>query len=156
MLRCQHCHEVVSDGPNVISQLARIADRNPPMLPTSSFSSPGFPPPNALAGPKSLAPGNNGLSIQSRQTNRCRVCGKGLPKCSICLVPLTINDSRTASVWAWCHRCRHVGHAHHLMAWFDRGNRVCPVSGCDCLCWDPPPPHPNPPSSSSSSSCFPK
>ncbi|PLW28547.1 hypothetical protein PCASD_18182 [Puccinia coronata f. sp. avenae] len=151
MLRCQHCQEVVSDAPNVIAQIAKIVERNPPLLSASSFSSPGFPPPNGLTGSGTSAkknPGPNGLSVQSRQTNRCRLCGKGLPKCSICLVPLTINDSRSASVWAWCHRCRHVGHANHLSTWFTRGNRICPVAGCDCLCWDPPPPLP-PPSSSS-------
>ena len=72
----------------------------------------------------------------NKQTNRCRMCGKGLPKCSVCMIPLTINDARTASIWAWCHRCRHVGHADHLASWARRGNTLCPVAGCDCVCWD--------------------
>ncbi|EFP77606.2 uncharacterized protein PGTG_03562 [Puccinia graminis f. sp. tritici CRL 75-36-700-3] len=174
LLRCQHCLEVLSDGPNVRAQLHRISERAPPVLippivssssssaaaaasvAASAFTSasassasvsasaspvgfsnlPGNPAAIGPASSKKNMSSNNPLFVQSKQTNRCRMCGKGLPKCSICLIPLTINDSRTPSIWAWCHRCRHVGHAHHLDLWASRGNLVCPVSGCDCLCWD--------------------
>lgn len=30
-------------------------------------------------------------------------------------------------------RCRHGGHAHHIIGWFSK-QKVCPVAGCDCEC----------------------
>ncbi|KAA1125490.1 hypothetical protein PGTUg99_006396 [Puccinia graminis f. sp. tritici] len=41
LLRCQHCLEVLSDGPNVRAQLHRISERAPPVLipPLASLSS---------------------------------------------------------------------------------------------------------------------
>ena len=30
-------------------------------------------------------------------------------------------------------RCRHGGHAHHIVGWFSK-QKVCPVAGCDCEC----------------------
>ena len=38
-----------------------------------------------------------------------------------------------ATWFAWCMRCRHGGHAHHLCAWFEK-HSTCAVSGCDCNC----------------------
>jgi len=38
-----------------------------------------------------------------------------------------------AEWFTWCMRCKHGGHAHHLVGWFAK-YRVCPVSGCDCQC----------------------
>ena len=31
------------------------------------------------------------------------------------------------------NRCRHGGHAHHIVGWFSK-QKVCPVAGCDCEC----------------------
>jgi hypothetical protein len=30
-------------------------------------------------------------------------------------------------------RCRHGGHAHHMLGWF-ANQKTCPVSGCNCEC----------------------
>ncbi|KAL3809188.1 hypothetical protein ACHAXA_000707, partial [Cyclostephanos tholiformis] len=38
-----------------------------------------------------------------------------------------------ATWFAWCMRCKHGGHAHHLCAWFEK-HATCAVSGCDCNC----------------------
>lgn len=38
-----------------------------------------------------------------------------------------------AEWFTWCMRCKHGGHAHHLVGWFAK-HEVCPVSGCDCKC----------------------
>ncbi|KAH9460151.1 hypothetical protein Pst134EB_008347 [Puccinia striiformis f. sp. tritici] len=163
MLRCQHCLEIVSDGQNVLTQISTINNQRNLGLnamsthintslsstPSSHLIIPGLIKTNTtptINTSTTLTSNNNSSAkknqtgsnlLHSKLTNRCRTCGKGLPKCSICLIPLTINDTRTPSIWAWCHRCRHVGHADHLQLWYSRGNFVCPVSGCDCLCWDP-------------------
>jgi len=38
-----------------------------------------------------------------------------------------------AEWFTWCMRCKHGGHAHHLVGWFSK-HTSCPVSGCDCQC----------------------
>ena len=38
-----------------------------------------------------------------------------------------------AEWFTWCMRCKHGGHAHHLVGWF-ANHDVCPVSGCNCQC----------------------
>lgn len=38
-----------------------------------------------------------------------------------------------AEWFTWCMRCKHGGHAHHMVGWFSK-HEVCPVSGCDCKC----------------------
>jgi hypothetical protein len=38
-----------------------------------------------------------------------------------------------AEWFTWCMRCKHGGHAHHLVGWF-ANHETCPVSGCDCRC----------------------
>jgi hypothetical protein len=38
-----------------------------------------------------------------------------------------------ATWFSWCMRCRHGGHAHHMVAWFEK-HSTCAVSGCDCNC----------------------
>lgn len=38
-----------------------------------------------------------------------------------------------AEWFTWCMRCKHGGHAHHLVGWFSN-HETCPVSGCDCKC----------------------
>ncbi|GKY98820.1 hypothetical protein MPSEU_000838100 [Mayamaea pseudoterrestris] len=35
--------------------------------------------------------------------------------------------------FSWCMRCKHGGHAHHLVGWFAK-HETCPVSGCHCSC----------------------
>ena len=38
-----------------------------------------------------------------------------------------------AEWFSWCVRCKHGGHAHHMVGWFAK-HEVCPVSGCHCRC----------------------
>jgi hypothetical protein len=38
-----------------------------------------------------------------------------------------------AEWFTWCMRCKHGGHAHHLVGWF-ANHESCPVSGCECQC----------------------
>ncbi|KAI0093092.1 hypothetical protein BDY19DRAFT_883102 [Irpex rosettiformis] len=86
----------------------------------------------------------------------CFFCGRSLPRCSICLMTLSIvNDSaRNAELnhshpkdtideaLVFCQTCRHGGHSSHILEWFfgdDDGRRaheVCPVASCDCRCAD--------------------
>jgi WD repeat-containing protein mio len=42
-------------------------------------------------------------------------------------------NSPFAEWFTWCVRCKHGGHAHHLVGWFAK-HETCPVSGCDCRC----------------------
>jgi hypothetical protein len=74
----------------------------------------------------------------------CPHCLNALPRCSICLLSLRcLNPYMEAkkerpnlpiAEWfTWCMRCKHGGHAHHLVGWFASHN-VCAVSGCDCKC----------------------
>ena len=38
-----------------------------------------------------------------------------------------------AEWFTWCRKCKHGGHAHHILGWF-ANHDVCPVSGCGCRC----------------------
>ena len=38
------------------------------------------------------------------------------------------------ALWfTWCMRCKHGGHANHMVGWFKK-HLTCPVPGCDCQC----------------------
>jgi hypothetical protein len=89
----------------------------------------------------------------------CPQCRKPLPRCAVCLLSLgclnpymelTRERSRPgprggaddlsslanlpfAEWFTWCMRCKHGGHAHHMVGWF-ANHEACPVSGCECLC----------------------
>ncbi|TKA54810.1 hypothetical protein B0A53_02619 [Rhodotorula sp. CCFEE 5036] len=58
-----------------------------------------------------------------------------LPACCICLVRPSLHSFQTngPATLAWCQKCRHGGHATHLLAWFEV-SRVCAVAGCECSC----------------------
>ena len=79
-------------------------------------------------------------------------CKKELPRCAVCMLqmgclnpsPKFYQASREAgrgaipslnpAVWfTWCMRCKHGGHAHHMVGWFEK-HMTCPVPGCDCHC----------------------
>ncbi|KAH8255505.1 hypothetical protein KR038_004766 [Drosophila bunnanda] len=89
-------------------------------------------------------------------TNRlssCPSCRKPLPRCSLCLMHMgtMVNMSNgetphteVSSGWqtkpfskwfSWCQTCRHGGHTEHIMQWFKQ-NSECPVSSCNCRCFD--------------------
>jgi Zinc-ribbon like family len=88
----------------------------------------------------------------------CPNCRKPLPRCAICMLSLgtlnpymelkkerpanalqppddmsSLSNSPFAEWFTWCVRCKHGGHAHHMVGWFAK-HEICPVSGCDCVC----------------------
>ena len=84
--------------------------------------------------------------------NHCPHCKKLLPKCALCLRPISslnpylqLSNARSGQgalrpqelgygEWVgWCQKCRHGGHVGHLAQWFET-NAECPVSGCRCRC----------------------
>jgi WD repeat-containing protein mio len=101
---------------------------------------------------------NQWLSKMKNVLPCCPRCRKPLPRCSICMLTLgapnpyyeltkdrprtstpIVDDLSTlanlpfAEWFSWCLRCKHGGHAHHLVGWFAK-HEVCPVSGCSCRC----------------------
>lgn len=45
----------------------------------------------------------------------------------------SVSNLPFAEWFSWCLRCKHGGHAHHMVGWFAKHD-VCPVSGCNCPC----------------------
>ena len=96
------------------------------------------------------------LSREKPVIPACPACKRGLPRCSICLLPLgTINpyvlqamekadkEGGTGRVqdpsdWmSWCVTCGHGGHSKCLALWSKKNKsheKRCPVNGCDCEC----------------------
>ncbi|KAJ7895961.1 hypothetical protein B0H14DRAFT_3081117 [Mycena olivaceomarginata] len=85
----------------------------------------------------------------------CANCSRALPRCSICLMTLSIVPDAARDVElayspvkdtiddaiVICQTCRHGGHASHILDWFfgDDGVRshgLCAVANCDCRCAD--------------------
>ena len=83
------------------------------------------------------------LSNQKPVLSCCPSCRKPLPRCAICLLSLgCLNPYMKlkkeinlpfAEWFTWCMRCKHGGHAHHIVGWFAK-HESCPVSGCSCRC----------------------
>ena len=102
---------------------------------------------------------NQWLSKVKPVLSCCPQCRKPLPRCAICMLSLgalnpyveltkerarpgrsqhpedlsSLGNLPFAEWFTWCMRCKHGGHAHHLVGWFSKHD-VCPVSGCDCCC----------------------
>jgi len=106
---------------------------------------------------------NQWLSKMQPLLNCCPQCRKPLPRCSVCLLSMgslnpymeltrarqgprgigknisspddltSLSSMNFAEWYTWCMRCRHGGHAHHMIGWFS-SHKKCPVSGCDCEC----------------------
>lgn len=106
---------------------------------------------------------NQWLSRLKPVLSCCPQCRKPLPRCSICLLSMgclnpymelkrersrgprmgtglmpsddlsSLANLPFAEWFTWCMRCKHGGHAHHLVGWF-ADHDVCPVSGCNCNC----------------------
>ncbi|KAF9268842.1 hypothetical protein L218DRAFT_1073280 [Marasmius fiardii PR-910] len=87
----------------------------------------------------------------------CPNCSRGLPRCSVCLLALSIvqDPVRDAQLMGRsnqrdtieeaiviCQTCRHGGHVSHISGWFfgedgeGPGHHICPVANCDCRCAD--------------------
>ena len=101
---------------------------------------------------------NQWLSKMKPVLSCCPQCRKPLPRCSICLLSLgalnpymeltrergrggpkaaddlsSLANLPFAEWFTWCMRCKHGGHAHHMVGWF-ANHETCPVSGCECQC----------------------
>ncbi|GAA6055035.1 hypothetical protein JCM3770_006705 [Rhodotorula araucariae] len=65
----------------------------------------------------------------------CPSCRKQLPACCVCLERPSLHsfDANGPATLCWCQKCRHGGHASHLLAWFET-SEVCAVAGCECEC----------------------
>ena len=82
-------------------------------------------------------------------------CKQPLPRCAICLLPMTVQNpflylhktarqrQATTTAWKtinpfdewflWCQTCHHGGHKRCLADWYER-HAKCPVSNCSCVC----------------------
>jgi len=95
-----------------------------------------------------------GAAPKHRPTT-CANCSRALPRCSVCLMTLSIVPDAARDVElayspvkdtiddaiVICQTCRHGGHASHILDWFfgDDGVRshgMCAVANCDCRCSD--------------------
>lgn len=76
----------------------------------------------------------------------CPKCGRPLPVCALCMLPLGSPDPfryvPTASqqskdpaskMACFCTRCNHGTHAHEAKTWF-RTHDICPIADCKCSC----------------------
>ncbi|OAX33040.1 hypothetical protein K503DRAFT_786787 [Rhizopogon vinicolor AM-OR11-026] len=94
---------------------------------------------------------------QKGRPNACPHCSRALPRCSVCLMTLSIVPDRTREAELLhshttyqdtideaiviCQTCRHGGHASHILDWFfgedgARWHGMCPVADYDCHCVD--------------------
>ncbi|KAG1751269.1 uncharacterized protein EDB91DRAFT_1234726 [Suillus paluster] len=94
---------------------------------------------------------------QKGRPTACPHCSRALPRCSVCLMTLSIvpDDTRDVELAhsqatyrdtideaiVICQTCRHGGHASHILDWFfgedgARSRGMCPVADCDCHCAD--------------------
>ncbi|KAJ6516352.1 hypothetical protein C8R45DRAFT_241220 [Mycena sanguinolenta] len=98
---------------------------------------------------------NASAAPKHRPATTCANCSRALPRCSVCLMTLSIVPDAARDVElvyspakdtiddaiVICQTCRHGGHASHILDWFfgDDGVRsrgLCPVANCDCRCVD--------------------
>ncbi|EDV99338.1 GATOR complex protein MIOS [Drosophila grimshawi] len=105
-------------------------------------------------------PRTRSTSTSTNRLSSCPNCRKPLPRCSLCLMHMgtmmnmSAGDTNASSSvsnatelqggwpmkpfskwFAWCQTCRHGGHTEHIMQWFKQ-NSECPVSSCNCRCFD--------------------
>ncbi|EJD02917.1 WD40 repeat-like protein [Fomitiporia mediterranea MF3/22] len=93
------------------------------------------------------------IAMQRRRAAACPWCGRALPRCAVCLMSVCVipdtgleTDALHSSfrdtiddAFVFCQKCRHGGHASHIIFWFfkedgTRRHRTCPVADCDCYC----------------------
>ncbi|KAK7061340.1 zinc-ribbon-16 domain-containing protein [Favolaschia claudopus] len=98
---------------------------------------------------------NSAGSAPKHRPTTCANCSRALPRCSVCLMTLSIVPDAARDVELTyspdkdtiddaiviCQTCRHGGHASHILDWFfgDDGVRshgLCAVANCDCSCAD--------------------
>ncbi|KAI0066182.1 WD40 repeat-like protein [Artomyces pyxidatus] len=95
--------------------------------------------------------------ISGKRATACPFCNRPLPRCSVCLmnlsiVPDSVRDNQLShhnaalrdtidDAIVFCQTCRHGGHAAHILEWFygeagARSHGVCAVADCDHRCAD--------------------
>ncbi|KAF8917059.1 hypothetical protein CPB85DRAFT_1431673 [Mucidula mucida] len=100
---------------------------------------------------------DDGSEIRRTKATSCPHCSRSLPRCSVCLMTLSVIPdaarevelAHTSAQYAdtiddaivICQTCRHGGHASHVMDWFFDGDgtqshATCAVANCDCQCAD--------------------
>jgi len=104
--------------------------------------------------------GNNYFSKDPRsQVMYCLDCMFLLPKCCVCLFPVTVFNGYAEELrknscgpgqkqkncgeilsnsLVWCPICFHGGHYKHIVSWMKRADikkkKTCPVASCNCEC----------------------
>jgi len=98
--------------------------------------------------------GNNIYSKDPRnQVRYCLDCMEMLPKCCVCLFPITVYNGYAEDMkqtnpnikernggecldnaLVWCPKCFHGGHFEHIMKWMEHSEKRCPVANCKCKC----------------------
>lgn len=100
--------------------------------------------------------GNNiFLKDQRNQVMYCLDCMELLPKCSVCLFPITVYNGYAEeakrnnnpadkyknqgesleNALVWCPECFHGGHFSHIMHWMQMSDKKkCAVASCKCRC----------------------
>lgn len=87
------------------------------------------------------------LSNDARLGTSCPQCGRHMPRCVICMIPVGSPDPHTKGAMArqtseaeamdhfinLCRGCWHVSHSVHAEEWFER-HETCPIADCDCRC----------------------
>ncbi|KAJ6627385.1 hypothetical protein B0H10DRAFT_2161088 [Mycena sp. CBHHK59/15] len=100
---------------------------------------------------KSVTVNNQSTVIPKNRPTTCANCSRALPRCSVCLmtlsiVPDVVRDAELAyspskdtidDAIVICQTCRHGGHASHILEWFFgedgvRSHGLCAVANCDC------------------------
>ncbi|BGP27454.1 hypothetical protein JCM10295v2_006422 [Rhodotorula toruloides] len=107
----------------------------PQILIRCQFCSTNISPPKGAFLPGEQREVRKGDGPRGHKASLCPSCSKQLPACSVCLARPSVSafEADGPATLSWCIRCRHGGHASHLLAWFDT-SRVCAVAGCECEC----------------------
>jgi hypothetical protein len=123
--RCTYCQQPLSLKPNNTNTSQWLREMNKSVL--SCCPHCRNPLPRCAICMLSMGALNPFLEMQARAG---RVSGRQSPED----VTTTSSSNIAIAEWfSWCMRCKHGGHAHHMVGWFSKHN-VCPVSGCNCEC----------------------
>ncbi|BGP35160.1 hypothetical protein JCM10296v2_006990 [Rhodotorula toruloides] len=122
-----------AEAKELVAALRKTAP--PQILIRCQFCSTNISPPKGAFLPGEQREGRKGDGPRGHKASLCPSCSKQLPACSVCLTRPSVSafEADGPATLSWCIRCRHGGHASHLLAWFDT-SRVCAVAGCDCEC----------------------
>jgi hypothetical protein len=77
---------------------------------------------------------NYQVELQKSRTTDMNAQGLKMPQSSTATSNIIMR--RDLEMWfLWCQKCKHGGHAQHILEWFVKdGHQECPVSDCECHC----------------------